>query len=191
MCASPRQGGLRWWSGRVSKLLPCSPAEAWGLGTPGDRSPPLPGAEKIPQRSRTRSRPIRTIKKKRAYMASVGIFRRPNTLPVHPLASPCTPGHRGIAGDGSGSPRRVRSLCGLGARRPGRAIRPREADTQTRPGRSWPRLRGVDARAPLRAHSRPRGAGRSGARPPRPAMPRPALRVQLRVPLHRNCHFRQ
>ena len=82
------------------------------------------------------------------YMASVGFFRRPNTLPVHPLASPCTPGHRGIAGDGSGSPRRVRSLCGLGARRPGRAIRPREADTQTRPGRSWPRLRGVDARAP-------------------------------------------
>ena len=101
-------------------------------------------------------------------MASVGFFRRPNTLPVHPLASPCTPGHRGIAGDGSGSPRRVRSLCGLGARRPGRAIRPREADTQTRPGRSWPRLRGVDARAPLRAHSRPRSAGRSGARPPLP-----------------------
>ena len=79
-------------------------------------------------------------------MASVGFLRRPSTLPVHPPASPSTPGNRGMAGDRSGGPRGVRGMCGLWARRPGRAIRPREADTQTRPSRSWPRLRGVRPR---------------------------------------------
>ena len=104
-------------------------------------------------------------------MASVGFFRRPSTLPVHPLASPSTPGNRCMAGDRSGGPRGVRGLCGLWARRPWRAIRPRESDTQTRPGRSWSRLRGV----------RPVGLRRAGCLATTPKPSRPYLNAECHL----------